>query len=165
MIEVSLTAAALEGEPWRLWTGHLAHWGTGHLTANVVAMLPPLLLLRRGESLRIALLLFLAAPLLSLAILGAGFDPYRGASGLVIGFWCAAAMMLAARREPVPALALLTLVAAKLALEASTFSLWSHEGFIVAPIAHQAGAVVGTIIGMTAARFAQLFSPRGLMSG
>ncbi|HEY0591226.1 MAG TPA: rhomboid family intramembrane serine protease [Thermoanaerobaculia bacterium] len=147
MIDLALTGAALGGEPWRLWTGHLVHWGMEHLALNLVAMLPPLLLLRRREAGRIALWLLAAAPLVSVPILLSGVAAYRGASGLVVGFWCAAALALQRRGDPVPALAFLGLVAAKVSLEASGAALFPHDGYFVVPLAHQAGALLGLAIG------------------
>ena len=43
----SLTAAALH-EPWRLWTGHLAHFGREHALVNAVALAVPFALAPPG---------------------------------------------------------------------------------------------------------------------
>jgi hypothetical protein len=44
---LSLTSAALHGEPWRLWTGHAVHYDLRHLLLDSVAALPPLALMGR----------------------------------------------------------------------------------------------------------------------
>lgn len=148
MTDLSLTPAALGVEPWRLWTGHLVHWDAKHLALNLFALLAPLLLLRRREAARIVVRLLALAPLASLAILASGVVVYRGASGLAVGFWCAAALVLWHRRDPVAAFVLLGLVAGKLTLEAFGVSPLPHEGYFVVPLAHQAGAVLGLAAGL-----------------
>jgi hypothetical protein len=44
---LSLTAAALHGQPWRLWTGHAVHYDFRHVLLDAVAALPPLALMGR----------------------------------------------------------------------------------------------------------------------
>lgn len=89
----SLDPAAL-AQPWRLFTGHLAHWSLGHLLSNVLAGLVPWLLMDGAERRRSRLGLALLAPLLSLALLPAlGEAPYRGASGLVCALWAWAGLV------------------------------------------------------------------------
>ena len=47
MESLSLTSAALHGEPWRLWTGHAVHYDFRHLALDGVATLPPIALMYR----------------------------------------------------------------------------------------------------------------------
>jgi rhomboid family GlyGly-CTERM serine protease len=57
-------AGLLNGEVWRLVTGHLVHFSTGHLAGNLFsfAALALLIELQQGRKLLGALLLFLAVP-------------------------------------------------------------------------------------------------------
>lgn len=142
----SLTAEALR-EPWRLWTGHLAHFGWEHALANAVALLVPLLLLPARERGRAILALGLIAPLLSLALLpGLGVAEYRGASGLACALWALAGLRLIGRRESAGVgLLLLAGLGLKLAAEAALGScfLVRAEGWQAMPSAHFWGAVLG----------------------
>ena len=47
MESLSLTSAALHGEPWRLWTGHAVHYDFRHLALDGIATLPPIALMYR----------------------------------------------------------------------------------------------------------------------
>ncbi|HEX9010588.1 MAG TPA: rhomboid family intramembrane serine protease [Holophagaceae bacterium] len=142
----SLTADALR-EPWRLWTGHLAHYDWEHAAANAVALLVPLVLLPPTERRRAALALLLAAPLLSLVLLpGLGGGEYRGASGLACALWTLAGLHLACRRESATVgLLLLGGLGLKLAAEVALGSgfLVRTEGWQSLPAAHLWGAILG----------------------
>lgn len=142
----SLTAEALR-EPWRLWTGHLAHYGWEHALANALALAVPLVLLPTPERRRAGLSLLLIAPLLSLALLpGLGGGEYRGASGLACALWALAGLQLAGRRASTPAgLLLLGALGLKLAAEAALGAcfLVRAEGWQVLPAAHLGGALLG----------------------
>ena len=142
----ALTADALR-EPWRLWTGHLAHYGWAHALANAVALAVPLVLLPARERRRSALALLALAPALSLAILprlGAG--EYRGASGLACALWALAGLHLAGRRESAAVgLLMLAGLGIKLAAEAALGAgfLLRAEGWQTMPAAHFWGAALG----------------------
>lgn len=146
MDALALTADAFR-EPWRLWTGHLAHFDWEHLLANLAALLVPLVLVRRQERGRLLLAALAAAPLLSLALLpGLGDGQYRGASGLACALWAWAGLRLAARRESLaPGLLLLGGLAFKLSLESAlgTCFLAEHPGWRALPPAHAWGALFG----------------------
>lgn len=141
-----LTADALR-EPWRLWTGHLAHYGWEHAAANAVALAVPLILLPAAMRRRAILALGVIAPLLSLALLpGLGGGEYRGASGLACAVWALAGLHLAGRRESAPVgLVLLGGLGLKLAAEAALGAcfLVRAEGWQALPAAHLAGALLG----------------------
>ena len=142
----ALTADALR-EPWRLWTGHLAHYGWEHALANGIALAVPLVLLPGRDRRQAGLALLLLAPLLSLALLprlGAG--EYRGASGLACALWALAGLRLTGRRASAPTgLLLLGGLGLKLAAEAILGSslLVRAEGWQALPAAHLAGALLG----------------------
>lgn len=152
----SLTRAALEGELWRLWTGHLVHYDFGHLAFNLLAALPPFVLI--GRKARIALLaqLFVIAPLLSLVLLFVGgFGELRGASGLIVAAWCGSGIILMRERRLIESLLLLAAIAAKLVLDRYQITPLSGGGFMVSTAAHAAGAMFAVI-------FAPLIGPRAL---
>jgi len=117
-------------EPWRLWTGHLTHFGWGHGLANLIALAVPLLLTRRPDRARLMGCLLLIAPLLSLCLLPSiQGSEYRGASGLACALWSLAGLHLIRRRESAPVgLMLLGGLALKLGAESAL-----GIGFIVHP--------------------------------
>jgi membrane associated rhomboid family serine protease len=142
----ALTAEALR-EPWRLWTGHLVHFGGGHALANDVALAVPWILAAARDRRRLALAMLILPPLLSLLLLPSlGGGAYRGASGLACALWALAGLRLAARRESL-AVGQLMLggLACKLAAEAAlgTAFLVQPEGWSTLPVAHLWGALLG----------------------
>ena len=146
----ALTADALQGEWWRLWSGHLVHYSPGHFLLNAAAVLPPVVLSRS----RTFLLgwVTLAAPLLSILILASGtLDEYRGASGIAAGLWAIVAIELWRTGERSLATVMATLLAAKLVLEASGSVPWGI-GVETSVPAHYAGAVLGALGGWALGR-------------
>lgn len=142
---LALTGAALNGEWWRLWTGHLVHYSAPHLLLNVVALLPPLVVTRAWNA--IALWAAIAAPALSVALLQCStFAEYRGASGLIAGVWVFVAIELFRRKRSAVALVISGAIAVKLIAEATGTLPWSGE---VEPLhaAHCFGALLGAIGG------------------
>ena len=92
----------LGGEVWRLWTGHLVHYSTGHAALDIVALLVLAGLAEREAGVRaVAALLAVAMPLISLCLLLAAPDMllYKGASALATLFGVACGALLW-RREP-----------------------------------------------------------------
>lgn len=142
----ALTAEALR-EPWRLWTGHLVHFGWEHALANAIALAVPWILAERGDRRRLALSMVLIPPLLSLLLMPslAGAE-YRGASGLVCGFWALVGLRLTVRRESLSfGLLMLGGLALKLGAETALgrgFPL-HLEGWQTLPAAHVWGALLG----------------------
>ncbi|MDP1830819.1 MAG: rhomboid family intramembrane serine protease [Geothrix sp.] len=146
MDPLALSALALQ-EPWRLWTGHLAHFGWDHALANAVALAVPFLLACPPDRPRLILVLVLGAPLLSLLLLpGLGADQYRGASGLACALWALVGLRQAGRRDSA-SIGLMMLGGLALKLGAETVfgsSLLLHpEGWRTLPTAHHWGALLG----------------------
>jgi len=145
METLSLTSAALHGEPWRLWTGHAVHYDFRHLMLDSIAALPPVVLLRSSDRWRVIPWAFIVAPLISIVILLTTPNvEYRGMSALVIGLWILVPLQFIHERS-LAAAALLILCITKLALEAFTpFRL----GFTPIPplfLAHWSGALAGAL--------------------
>jgi rhomboid family GlyGly-CTERM serine protease len=80
----ALTPAAWWGQPWRLWTGHLVHFGAAHLRGDLIAFVVWAALLEQRDRRALARILFLATPVLSLALLAAHprLNEYRGLSAI-----------------------------------------------------------------------------------
>jgi rhomboid family GlyGly-CTERM serine protease len=146
--QFALTAAAGHGEIWRLWTGHLVHYDVAHLVTNAIAIAVPLALVDSLIRRRIVLAATIIAPAISIVLLAAShFDEYRGASGLALAVWTAAALSLlgaTSLRDRRTGAALLVLGVAKLAAEVvGAGHLW--EGVAPLPLAHVAGSIAGLI--------------------
>jgi membrane associated rhomboid family serine protease len=147
--DFALTADALRGDWWRLWTGQIVHYDFAHLLTNAVAIVVPLALVDRRRRTGFTLTIPIVAPLLSLLFLAGGrFDEYRGASALAMALWVAAALVLACGREARDrwtGCALFALAAAKLAAEAGgTGHLWRAVPPL--PLAHDAGFAAGVFM-------------------
>jgi len=150
MDPLALTSEALR-EPWRLWTGHLVHFGWEHALANVFALLVPALLVPRQDRRHLLPLALLAAPLLSLLLLaGLGQDQYRGASGLACSLWAWVGLRLLSATDSTPTGRLmLGGLLLKLAVETAFNGgfLLRPDGWQVLPAAH----LWGTLVGLTCA--------------
>lgn len=147
---LALTAEALR-EPWRLWTGHLAHFGWEHALANAAALAVPWVLAAPRDRLRLAFATAFLPPLLSLLLLPslAGGE-YRGASGLACALWSMVGLRLARQRESRPTgVLLLSGLALKLLAEATLGAplLARPGGWQPLPLAH----LWGTLLGLLAA--------------
>ena len=106
--------ALLDGELWRLLTGHLVHLGPSHMAMNVVALAVLVLVLGPLLRARDWLIAGLAAALaidLGLLLAHPGVAWYVGLSGVLHGFWSAAAVRGWALRRPEAAVLALLLVA------------------------------------------------------
>jgi len=148
MDPLALTSEALR-EPWRLWTGHLVHFGWEHTLANTFALLVPALLVPCEDRRRLCTVALLAAPLLSLLLLpGLGQDQYRGASGLACVLWTWLGHRLLATEDSAP-LGRLMLGGLLLKLAGETMVngslLVRAEGWQTLPAAHLWGACLGLI--------------------
>jgi rhomboid family GlyGly-CTERM serine protease len=148
----ALTPAAVTSfEPWRLWTGHLVHFGPAHLRGDVLAFALWAALLERESRALLLRLLLLGTPLLSLALLlgSPSLGQYRGLSGLD----CTLVVALLLRRGlPDPKLRPLAWLglgafAAKCGYELA----WGHAvlapdlgpGVRLLPLSHVLGALLG----------------------
>lgn len=142
----SLTRAALDGEVWRLWSGHLVHYDLGHLAFNVLAALPPLFLLSLAARRVLLAQLVVIAPLLSLLLLQiGGFSELRGASGLIVAAWCGAGFMLIAQHRRLEGLLLLAAIATKLLLDRHELMPLGSSAFVVSTAAHAGGALLALL--------------------
>ncbi len=145
-----LTSAAA-CQPWRLWTGHLAHWDLPHAGVNLVACALPLVLLEWSTRSRLLKILPLALPLLSLLLLPfLGERPYRGASGLACFLWVAAAFPLArvGRWREAAVFGLGACLKAGLELTRGIHPLGGAAGWEGLPAAHALGAALGLAWGV-----------------
>ena len=144
-------AAVLDGELWRLLTGHLAHADGSHLLWNVLGLLMVFALFAReyspGE--------WLAMMLASTAAIDLGFlafEPqlgwYVGLSGVLHGLMAAGlAAWLRVRRDPLTVIVTL-LFAAKLVWEHLCGPLPLTAGTLSVPVVHEAhtyGAIGGAL--------------------
>jgi rhomboid family GlyGly-CTERM serine protease len=143
----------LNGEGWRLLSGHLVHLGWSHLSMNLLALALVWALL--GDTLTLAgwLLLLLCCALfdgLGLLLLNPGVEWYVGLSGVLHGLFLAGSLagLASGRRD---ALLLLIALVAKLAWEQLAGPLPGSEAAAGGPVvvdAHLYGAIAG---GATAA--------------
>lgn len=145
--------AVLDGELWRLWTGHLVHFSAGQaLWDGLACLIPAAWLWREGKGNALVCALGLAAPLIALVLLAwvPGMAVYRGASGLAVTLWVAA-LDLAWQRRPdlrLPMFACALLLLLKLAGEAMGWDVVLADlpaGVEVAWQAHWAGFVCGVL--------------------
>lgn len=142
----ALTTEALR-EPWRLWTGHLIHFGWDYALANAIALAVPMTLAHPFDRRRLAAVVLLGAPLLSLLLLPSlASAEYRGASGLACSLWAVVGARLAGRRESSP-IGVLMLGGLGLKLGAETVLascfLLHPEGWQSLPAAHLLGTFLG----------------------
>ncbi|MGC3984383.1 MAG: rhombosortase [Pseudorhodoferax sp.] len=129
--------AVLQGELWRLWTGHLVHLGWAHWALNALGLLvhalladappPPRALLRQAAwlALGISLLFVLLLPQLA---------HYVGLSGVLYGLFLLALWPGVRRLDPVAIAALCTMAA------------WLGAQLIRGPDRHEVALVGGDII-------------------
>jgi rhomboid family GlyGly-CTERM serine protease len=160
-------AAILQGEGWRLWTGHWIHFSSSHFFWNAAVLTAAGAWLERERPGAFAWFLLLAAPVVSLLLLvGApAMATYGGLSGLATGVVVLLALVQQ-RRHPAARgwwLAALALVGIKLTLEATAsaplFATYGSEQVRTSALAHALGAaaaglfflspLAGTPVGLT----------------
>jgi rhomboid family GlyGly-CTERM serine protease len=152
--------ALAPGEAWRLWTGHLVHFGPAHLRGDLLAFLVWAALLERESRRALARILFIGAPLLSLAILLCcpSLDQYRGLSGLDCSLVVALIWRrgLASQRLRGVGVLCLAAFAAKCAYELivgkALFASDLGAGVKLLPLAHVLGAALGLMLGAVSPR-------------
>ncbi len=134
--------AVVQGQWWRLWSGHLLHLDLSHALLNLCALAVIVLLAWRQRMLaELAVAALVAMPLLSLALLWLDprLDWYAGLSGLLHGLL----VVVLVRRGDMLAMVLLLLLVAKLACE---WRFGSHgQQFEVVTLAHRLGAAWGVL--------------------
>jgi rhomboid family GlyGly-CTERM serine protease len=152
-------SAILGGQWWRLWTGHMVHFGLQHALFDAIVLFAGTSLLERELGTRRLLRqLLLAAPLVALALLAVpGLDEYRGASGLAATAALAAGIALwpgAGRWRP--ALLAGAVIWAGFSAAQAVRPEWSAaglpDGVAVAWQAHLLGAACALLPGWRAAR-------------
>lgn len=152
--------AMITGQWWRLWTGHLAHTGQGHLFGNLAALVVLLAWARSMHLLRAGLVYaLLAAPLISIGLLAIlpWLQWYAGLSGLLHGLLA----LLLTRLGRTPALVGLGLVAAKISLEALGFWPVGAGEYAVIWQAHALGLISGLAFSLLPNALARLTKPPG----
>lgn len=142
--------AILDGEIWRLWSGHWVHFSASHLVWNLVVLLGTgfwLELRQPGSMLRFAAI---GAPAIGLILLAGepGMQTYGGLSGLATGVVTLLALVQLRHRhtDRIAWIALLVLVALKSSFDFVSGVAW-FAGFdpqLVRPsrLAHAAGMIV-----------------------
>ncbi|WP_243322396.1 rhomboid family intramembrane serine protease [Geothrix sp. SG200] len=159
---LTLTAEALR-EPWRLWTGHLVHFGWEHALANAVALAVPWILVAPRDRRRLALGTLILPPLLSVLLLPSlGGGEYRGASGLACALWALVGLRLAVRNESALGLMMLAGLLVKLAAETVVGGgvLLRAGGWSTLPAAHLWGSGLGLAAALPVQACIRHFHPR-----
>ncbi len=150
----------LAGQLWRLWTGHLVHFGWRHLVADAAVLLLAGLWLEPLAPRSTRLFLALAPLAISALLLGA--DPqlafYGGLSGVAVGLVVLLALVQLRRDRVAPRWlwpAVLALVAGKIVLEAFTNTPLVSDfaaDIKVSSLAHLGGAACALLAWPRAAR-------------
>jgi rhomboid family GlyGly-CTERM serine protease len=158
--------AVLEGEVWRLLTGHLVHGSLRHLLLNEAALVVIGLLLARDYSIAAWALVVVG----SMAVIDLAFvlwEPqitwYVGLSGVLHGMVAAGAVAWWRREKPALALAITAILIGKLAWEYWQGALPLADLPVVAE-AHRYGALGGALVAalIEVARPDWSFRPRSL---
>jgi membrane associated rhomboid family serine protease len=138
----ALTSGAAQGEVWRLWTGHIAHYGWMHFALNALAAAPALAMVPARDRRLLLIPAFVAAPLISCVILMSPFGfEYRGASALVVGLWFYAGIRERSRRGNI----MLALASIKVILEMTSPLRLGMIAVAPLPVAHLAGGIAGIV--------------------
>jgi rhomboid family GlyGly-CTERM serine protease len=153
-------SAILQGEWWRLWTGHWMHFSFSHLAWNLVVLLGAGAWLERLQPNRLPGFLLLVAPLISVILLigEPGMQSYGGLSGLAVGVVVLLALTQRANRHAGAARTgwgvLLAIVALKLIVEAAQaaplFAGFGTSTVRPSTLAHAAGAVMALLFFLSA---------------
>ena len=173
-------AAIFRGEYWRLWTGHLVHFGPSHLFWNLLVFALASIWAERLAPGRTRILLAVAPAAIGLALLA--LDPalatYGGLSGLAAAALAFLAFTQLAQNPPATApatppapselhaqasasdrwfwravLALILLkIAAEFAADQPLFARFAPSGIRSVPLAHLAGFLVASTVHRTRRR-------------
>lgn len=149
--------AIAAGQWWRLWSGHLVHFGMPHALSDALVLLAGgAIVERRIGPARLLRALALAAPLISVLLFAAmpGLAEYRGASSLAAMLATAAGVMCWPRAGRLRALMLAGAAAFTVATALHAFGAGAASslprGVAVAWQAHLLGAVCGLLAGVRA---------------
>ena len=152
-------SAIMQGEIWRIFTGHMTHWSLSHLFWDILVFLVLAGLIERFSRRRF--LACFASASLMISLLVFAFLPemafYRGLSGIDSGLFMMLLVMLYHKnasghnlRHKIPYLLLGILFIGKTLFElatAQTFFVQPSDLFVPVPLAHLGGAFTGWIIG------------------
>lgn len=141
--------AILQGEWWRLWTGHWVHFSASHLAWNLAVLLGAGAWLERLQPGSLLRFVAVAAPLLGLSFLAGAPDmhTYGGLSGLATGVVTLLALVQLRQDSAGRAwwLAALGLVALKIGFDATRsaplFASFDSGSIRVSVLAHVMGAL------------------------
>jgi len=149
-----------QGEVWRVWTGHVVHFGSSHLVWNLAVFLPAGVWLERLWPACTRWFYALCPLVISAALLV--LDPslvrYAGLSGAATGMLVLLAALQLGRRDEEPAwfwISVLWLVAVKIGVELFTGAPVFVSGFgdiRTVPLAHIFGVVCGAAFWLAARR-------------
>lgn len=140
--------AVLRGELWRLWTGHVVHYGASHLAWNLAVFVPAGVWLERLAPVRLRWLLVVAPVAIGGALLAvdASLARYAGLSGVATGVVALLALtkLGTTGSDVFFWRAVLGLVALKIAVEGfgaqPLFAVFDLPGVRTVPLAHGVGA-------------------------
>jgi len=142
-----------KGEVWRLWTGHVVHFGLSHFTWNLAVFLPAGVWLERLWPAVTRWFYALSPLIISAALLT--LDPtltrYAGLSGVATGMLVLLACLQLGRRQVEPAwfwVSVLTLVGIKIGVELFTGAPVFVSGFgdiRTVPLAHIFGIIAALV--------------------
>jgi rhomboid family GlyGly-CTERM serine protease len=150
-------AAILQGEWWRLWTGHWVHFSASHLAWNLLVLASAGAWLERVRPGSLLRFLAVAAPVLGVSFLAGAPDmsSYGGLSGLATGVVVLLALVQLGRRRADRSgwLGVLVLVGLKLAFDAThpapLLSRFEAQAVRPSVLAHAAGAAAALIYVMS----------------
>jgi rhomboid family GlyGly-CTERM serine protease len=129
--------AVLDGELWRLWTGHLIHLGWAHWGLNTMGLLLCGLLTDHWPHARVLLMRVLSLSLFISAgfvLLMPSLSQYVGLSGVLYGLYVLALWPGVSRRDPLAVIALLLVLA------------WLAWQWLVGPAQQEVALIGGDII-------------------
>ena len=141
------------GEVWRLWTGHVVHFGLSHFTWNLAVFLPAGVWLERLWP-AVTRWFYALSPLIisiALLILDPTLARYAGLSGVATGMLVLLACLQLGRRQQEPAwfwASVLTLVGIKIGVELFTGAPVFVSGFghiRTVPLAHIFGIIAALV--------------------
>ena len=140
-------AAIMEGELWRLASGHLVHFSSAHLAANLLVLLPTGYVLEIHWPQDARNVYAIAMPLIGIAVLlfEPGLAQFGGASGVVfaiLGALAARMAMLSGRWRICGAVllaGLLIKLIAEFGIGWSFLASVDSQDFVAVPLSHLAG--------------------------
>jgi rhomboid family GlyGly-CTERM serine protease len=146
-------ARILDGEAWRLWTGHWVHLSAAHLLWNLAVLVPAGVWAERIAPQGTRLLFGAAPGLIGLVLLAfvPGLESYGGLSGLASGLLAGLAFnrLAAERTERWFWWSVLGLLAVKIGVETfadqAIFARFAHGEIRAVPLAHVAGVLAAAV--------------------